>query len=162
MDAEQASSLAWHLMIEHDLVRNGWQFRWTNSHVVFGACSHSHRLIKLSLPITLLNPESEVSDTILHEIAHALAGHDAGHGDAWKEQAIALGAKPDRCYDTAKISTPPARYTAICETCKTVKTRHRKPSPTLSCACGTCCKRYNHGKYDPRFILKFVRNENSS
>ena len=36
----------------------------------------------------------EVRDTILHEIAHALAGAKARHGPAWKAIAKRLGATP--------------------------------------------------------------------
>ena len=39
----------------------------------------------------------QVTDTILHEIAHALAGPGAGHGPAWKATASRLGATPKSC-----------------------------------------------------------------
>ena len=35
-----------------------------------------------------------MTDTILHEIAHAIAGVEAGHGPAWKAVAQRLGATP--------------------------------------------------------------------
>lgn len=35
--------------------------------------------------------------TVMHEIAHALAGSAAGHGPVWKRQMRALGQSPERC-----------------------------------------------------------------
>lgn len=42
-------------------------------------------------------PPDQVTDTILHEIAHALAGPAARHGPAWKSIARRLGATPKSC-----------------------------------------------------------------
>jgi len=39
----------------------------------------------------------QLTDTILHEIAHALAGPAAKHGPAWKAIARRLGATPKSC-----------------------------------------------------------------
>ena len=39
-------------------------------------------------------PPELVTEVILHEIAHALAGPEAGHGPEWKAIAIRLGARP--------------------------------------------------------------------
>lgn len=41
--------------------------------------------------------EKDVSNTLLHEIAHAIAGHDAGHGPKWKHIAKKIGCNGDRC-----------------------------------------------------------------
>ena len=35
-----------------------------------------------------------MTDTILHEIAHAIAGANAGHGPVWKAVAKRIGAAP--------------------------------------------------------------------
>lgn len=100
-----------------------------------GAC-HFLRIGNTTLPkrITLsrhyavLIPKDEVHDVILHEIAHALAGHDAGHGPIWKAAARKIGAKDERC------ATPSARPVASvrgvctnpdCE--KVVSELHRLP-----------------------------------
>ena len=38
--------------------------------------------------------EEQIRDTVLHEIAHAIAGHGAGHGPLWKATARRIGATP--------------------------------------------------------------------
>ena len=38
--------------------------------------------------------EEEIRDTVLHEIAHAIAGPEAGHGPLWKATARRIGATP--------------------------------------------------------------------
>ena len=38
--------------------------------------------------------EEQLLDTVLHEIAHAIAGHEAGHGLLWKATARRIGATP--------------------------------------------------------------------
>lgn len=39
----------------------------------------------------------DVRDTLLHEVAHVIAGHSAGHGPAWKAACVEVGANPVRC-----------------------------------------------------------------
>jgi hypothetical protein len=51
------------------------------------------------------------TDTILHEIAHALTLGD-GHGYAWKRKCIEI-AKPERCYTNKDTVSPTMRYQAI-------------------------------------------------
>lgn len=41
----------------------------------------------------------QVEDTVRHEAAHFLAGHEAGHGPVWKAWAKKVGANPERCAD---------------------------------------------------------------
>jgi hypothetical protein len=47
------------------------------------------------LEITAIGEESPVqlAGTTVHELAHSLAGHEAGHGPAWKAAAATLGLK---------------------------------------------------------------------
>jgi predicted SprT family Zn-dependent metalloprotease len=60
---------------------------------------------------------SEFRDTVLHEIAHAIAGHKAGHGPAWKMVARMIGAKPQRCSNGLAVS--PVQYVTIaCYVCQ--------------------------------------------
>lgn len=41
--------------------------------------------------------EKDVINTILHEMAHAIAGHAAGHGKEWKRIAKSIGCDAQRC-----------------------------------------------------------------
>lgn len=59
---------------------------------------------------------SEFRDTVLHEIAHAIAGRKVGHGWAWKLVATQVGARPQRC--TMNIAVSPVQHVAIaCYVC---------------------------------------------
>lgn len=70
-----------------------WTFAWDDSRTHFGLCRYRAQEIVLSRYFTQLETEEHVEDTILHEIAHALAP-GAGHGRAWKIQAMKVGATP--------------------------------------------------------------------
>jgi hypothetical protein len=73
MKLADAQTLLLEKMVEHGLVNLGWKVNWDDAKKRFGYCSVSKKVISLSRPLTEANPESEVLDTILHEIAHALA-----------------------------------------------------------------------------------------
>ena len=82
------------------------------------------------------NEDEEVYDTLLHEIAHALAGPGAGHGPVWKAICIKIGAKPHRCYGE-QVNMPQGRYQATCGGCQRVHHKHRRPRGKYFCkACG--------------------------
>ena len=80
------------LMDEHGL--HGWTFRFSAAKSRLGECRERERHIRLSRRHAVNGDPREVRDTILHEIAHALAGAKAGHGPAWKAVARRIGATP--------------------------------------------------------------------
>ena len=88
MNLYEAAHLAKELMTRHGLA--GWSFEFDHARRRFGRCDYTHRRITLSKPLTFLNPIEEVRDTLLHEIAHALAGERAGHGAKWRTPRPAL------------------------------------------------------------------------
>src|SRR5689334_24415568 len=96
MDLMSAARLARELLDRFGL--RSWRFRFDRAVRRFGCCHYTTATITLSAPLTVLNSEAEVRDTLLHEIAHAVAGKAAGHGPEWKKYAAAVGAKPERCY----------------------------------------------------------------
>lgn len=86
-------------------------------------------------------------DTILHEIAHALAGPAAGHGEAWKRVCRRIGAKPNRIADlpTEVLKSTVkqiANYRAVCsnQTCSSEVYFHRLTQRwrTNRFRCGKC------------------------
>ncbi len=134
MDLWAASSLARRLMDEHGLQR--WAFRFNHRKRALGLCVHHERRIELSLPFVRANDEELVRDTVLHEIAHALAGFDAGHGPVWKEVCRRIGAKPERCCD--KAAMPAGTWRAACPSCGREYHRHRRPARHCTYACRAC------------------------
>jgi predicted SprT family Zn-dependent metalloprotease len=128
MKLEDAEYLAMCLMEDHHL--SGWTFGFDNAKARCGACFHKRRKITLSRHYVRMNAESEVRDTILHEIAHALAGREAGHGLRWKSWAAAIGATPERCRSNAAM--PEGGVEGVCDPgCSARHTRHRMPPKHL-------------------------------
>lgn len=80
------------LMDEHGL--EAWAFRFSAAERRLGECREREKVIRLSRRHAVNGDPREVTDTILHEIAHALAGAEARHGLAWKAVAKRLGATP--------------------------------------------------------------------
>ena len=74
MDLSVAEKLAISLMDRHGLLDKGWHFKYDNAVKRFGVCMFRPKVIGLSSKLTLLNDREKVKDTILHEIAHAIAG----------------------------------------------------------------------------------------
>ena len=86
------AALARRLMDEHGL--GAWAFAFLEAERRLGDCRFEDRLIRIGRGHALDAGEAEVRDTILHEIAHALAGPEARHGPAWKAAARRIGATP--------------------------------------------------------------------
>lgn len=68
-----------------------------------GRCLFVQKTIELQTRFVKENSEAVVLDTIRHEVAHALAGHKAGHGYEWKMWAVKVGANPEATVDAASI-----------------------------------------------------------
>lgn len=75
MTPEQAQQITEALIARYNL--HGWQvwteddWRGADSHELYGSCHYSRKLIVLST--TYLASDEKALDTIMHEIAHALA-----------------------------------------------------------------------------------------
>jgi predicted SprT family Zn-dependent metalloprotease len=133
MNLYAARHLAGALMKQHGLV--DWSFRFDHARRRFGSCRCRLKLITLSRPLTFLNDETQVRDTILHEIAHALTP-GAGHGDLWKRKCREIGADPNRCYTDQEVVSPPRRAASFeigCTSCGWWHDRHRRTRQKLIC-----------------------------
>jgi predicted SprT family Zn-dependent metalloprotease len=98
MELWNARRLAEQLMEKHGLSgEGGYRFVWDNAKRRFGCCFIHRKLISLSKPLTLLNEETDVRDTILHEIAHALTPTH-GHNAVWKAKCREIGCTPERLF----------------------------------------------------------------
>lgn len=91
----------------------GWSFGFDKATTRAGVCRFGPRTINISAAFALSRrvPDSEVLNTILHEIAHGLAGPHAHHGPVWKRIAMDLGCTGDRCHS---FSFTTARYKLSC------------------------------------------------
>jgi predicted SprT family Zn-dependent metalloprotease len=138
MDTEkkhQIEALVIALMAEHGLYH--WDFQWDHAKRRMGACHHSKRMISLSETICTNASDESVKDTILHEIAHALAGPREQHGEAWRKIAVAIG-----CNGKATHNEPLTgyRWVGICPNGHEVK-KFRLRNQRFSCP--ICCPVFN-------------------
>jgi predicted SprT family Zn-dependent metalloprotease len=129
----EAEALALRLMKRHGLSQ--WGFGLNRSKRNLGLCRYAERRIELSAHFVAQHDEPEIRDVILHEIAHALAGHDAGHGSLWRAICRAIGARPERC-GSAKM--PMGRWLATCPGCRRQYDRIRRPPRSRRYMCPAC------------------------
>ncbi len=112
------------LMARHGL--EDWSFQFDDASSRAGACYYRMKVISMSLQFCLEAPEDELTDTILHEIAHALVGENHMHDSVWKRTARSIGCTGDRCH---QVQFAPARYIVVCPSCpwsrKTNTRKHR-------------------------------------
>ncbi len=76
---------------------SGWSLHLDNAYKRAGACIPGKKRIQLSRHHIKLNTKDIIMDTLLHEIAHAIAWerHESiRHGAIWQSIAKALGATP--------------------------------------------------------------------
>lgn len=133
MDIHEARDLALATLARHDL--SDWSVAFDRATKRFGLCRHRTKTISLSAPLVKLNDIDAVTDTIRHEVAHALAGHAAGHGPQWRAMCAVTGARPERCISAANVVMPPANYYLACPTegCETRVPRQRKTASRYGC-----------------------------
>ena len=86
------AGMARRLMDEHGLT--GWILAFVEAKRRLGDCHFQHRVIRISRTHALGESKEQIRDTVLHEIAHAIAGREAGHGPLWKVTARRIGATP--------------------------------------------------------------------
>ena len=150
MNLYEAQEMAKTLM--RSILDPTWKFEWNNRKGAFGVCNFSKKTIFLSRHFTQIENADHVRDTILHEIAHAIAGCAAGHGREWREAARRIGlADPTRC---SKSSNPEAmaasyRYAIMYED-KIIKGYHRRPTIDLT-------GRYLNGRPETKGKLRIVQ-----
>lgn len=123
-------------MDQHGL--SDWSIRIGSARGIAGMCNFSRKQITISLFLANAMTTENVTDTILHEIAHALAGSKAGHGDDWKAVCVRIGAKPERCYDTSDIDPSKRhRFIGFCPSNEHNHKRYgRNRRSHIVCRCG--------------------------
>lgn len=85
-----------------------------------------------------------ILDTILHEIAHIIAGIGTGHSALWKTVARSLGAKPNAHHSVSLERSK--KWRVYCPDCGNEGFFARKPKLRRSCPC--------HGnQFDPNNVM---------
>ena len=126
----EVASLARELMNQHGL--GHWAFQFDHAKKRYGCCWLGKKIISLSAPLVVLNTLEQTKDTILHEIAHALAPIGAHHGPTWVRIAKSIGCNGQPCY-SAEVNTPKLRYQSAPCGCGNVHQRRNRPVGNYKC-----------------------------
>jgi predicted SprT family Zn-dependent metalloprotease len=108
LNLSDAASLARDLMDEHLI---GWEFEFSNRKGALGDCSYSRMTIRMSREFVKHASESEIRNTMLHEIAHAMVGPGHNHDSVWRRKHISLGGNGSR---TGNMTVSSYLYTGVC------------------------------------------------
>lgn len=142
IEAFAAAKIAEHLPPE------GWTFSWLTTKRTMGLCDYRTKMVSASKIYVGIASVEQLENTVLHEIAHALAGFKAGHGFAWERACVAIGAEPKRLFDASQIS-PPYTWARSCPSCGPVAKYFSKPRSKRSHSCGRC----SGGAFNRDFLL---------
>lgn len=139
----------------------GYTFKFDRAVRRFGCCNYVKRTISLSRPLCLNNLdklEGKITDTILHEIAHAFSVEvygrkdGSGHGYRWVSIAKQIGCNGERCYTNKQVDAVQAKYTIYCDAGHEIA-RHKRPKNLHRKSCPYCSNRYN-----PKYALEYRQN----
>lgn len=137
----------------------GWRFMFDRVKRRFGCCHYSKQLITISYSYMKVAHIDDILDTILHEIAHVIAGPSAKHGPRWRQAAIQVGANPRATSHIKSQRTETNKniagahdhtYEGVCPNCGKVRRYYRKPKIHRACSCGRCDSTYN-----PAFQIRY-------
>jgi len=167
MTESQVSTLARTLMAEHGLHYPQWTFRMGRPKKALGFCqwfkgSRGHDAIgQIVFSKHFLHiANDKIKDVILHEIAHAIAGHKADHGPEWRMVCREIGAIPEPCADLTSEERIEQKWTGICPNDYThVIKRNQLNKSVRHGACGECCKKFNNGIFTSRFMWEWHLTE---
>lgn len=149
--AELARVRVWaEALIRLHLDAEQWSFGFDHARTRAGQCDYTRHRITVSRHLAARLDDDEVHQVLLHEVAHALAGHPAGHGRRWQSIARELGYVGSRLHDGAAA----AELASWVGTCPAghLHYRHRRPSRPLSCA--KCARRF-----DPAHAIRWRRRD---
>lgn len=119
------------LIQQHGL--DGWSFQFDSAQKRAGACAFSTKVISLSRFYCIKASDAQVRDTVLHEIAHALAGPKHNHDATWKRIARSIGCTADRCH---AVDFAPAKHIASCSRCGWHQKKNRRLRGGVCKTCG--------------------------
>jgi predicted SprT family Zn-dependent metalloprotease len=118
------------LLEQHHL--NRWSFQFDNGRKRAGCCQYATQVISLSYAFAKQASQEEITDTILHEIAHALVGKAHNHDEVWRTKAREIGCSGRRCHDRQFV---PPRYIVTCERHCWVATAERRRRGVVCMQC---------------------------
>lgn len=111
-----------------------WTFDFDRAKRRAGLCNYTERRITVSRYLAEKFDDDEIHQVLLHEVAHAMAGSDAGHGPAWKRIAAEIGYVGGRTHD-GEIAHERAPWVGACRPgTSTTASAGRPASPPAAAA----------------------------
>lgn len=152
MNETEVTQLAHELMTLHGLTDYTFQFDHAKRRL--GQCRRGDMIISLSIHYVTNNNPELIRDTILHEIAHALTpGHM--HDHVWKSIAYKIGVRHFSKAGMITYTTPLVTYE--CPNCHKEIGFYRHIKMNRERACGTCCEKYNNGRFSKDYVIQLKR-----
>jgi SprT protein len=137
-DASWVEQEAGRLFSAHQIA-GAWSFRFDRATTRLGQCDHRTQSISVSRYLTKKATADEVTQVLLHEIAHALAGPRAAHGPKWRAIAREIGYEGGRTH-TVEPAHDRAKWVGECPSGHEI-VRFRRPAKPVSCA--KCDRSFN-------------------
>lgn len=92
-------------------LKPGWEFGFNLNRVRGAVCWFDGRRIEVSVSYCHRETPARVKITIIHEITHAIVGHDHGHDPIWTATNLRLGGDGKRCHE---VEHTPPRWVGLC------------------------------------------------
>ncbi len=126
------AELADAMLVQHKLY--DWRFTFDNASKRAGSCIYEKQLITMSQQFCLMADDGDITDTLLHEIAHALVGPQHGHNSVWQAKAREIGCSAERTH-CVNFSKP--KYIVSCKRCKSYGVRDKRSRHQVCKRCRT-------------------------
>lgn len=120
------------LMAAHGL--HDWTLKVSRAKNTAGHCFSAAKEIALSGVLLPMWPAADVTNTILHEIAHALTPTDPGHGPEWRRVVVEIGGTPERLFPD-HLPRPGRRLWVCTCKCEGMESRHKRRADTRCWGC---------------------------
>ncbi|GAA3581383.1 hypothetical protein GCM10022198_00680 [Klugiella xanthotipulae] len=118
-----------------------WSFGFDNAKRRAGVCNYTTKRITVSRYLAAKYTDDEIHQILLHEVAHAIAGHAAAHGPAWKRVCVEIGYEGRRLHD-GETAHELAPYIGVCPV---GHEHYRYRAPTRPLSCGLCARGFHAG-----------------
>lgn len=136
---EAVEEFALRMFKKHGLDKEGWSFGFILSSRISAKCNYTKKEITISVMHCLNAPSHIVTNSVLHEIAHALVGPNHNHDRVWQEKARSIGCTGNRCHEFYEKRTE-SKYIGSCN-CSNTWQRERLTKLARTGTCRSCGSR---------------------
>lgn len=109
-----------------------WSFAFDSAKRRAGLCDYTNKQISISRYLVDIHDMDESMQVVLHEVAHAICGKNAGHGKKWLATAKSIGYRAEK-FTGKEIAVETATWIGVCPKGHR-HYRYRRPTRMLSCA----------------------------